>query len=289
MSCQEKEVLLPKPIDSFLSVLVAGVVFVAALHAPMCLRAAEVRSLESPTEILTRAFENLYDCDLTMLLEVEINDMRGGVFLRRAKVARKRINGHTHSIARFEDPAWMRGTTMLMVDNTGRSDDHFVYLPESKRTRRMTSVQRSDAFLGSDMWFEDLERRYPEDYVEKRITGGREASSETISVRARPVHATPAYDEIEFKVAKDDYFLLSTAYFRGNSKTPIRTVTSAREHMVESEGHRIPTRYVIDNVLRGTETVATFLRVEVNPVLKDSLFQSVALESGRKIPGLRSR
>ena len=274
------------PIGLFSYRLVAGVFFVAVLQAPMCLRAAENSPLDLPTEILTRAFENLYDCDLTMSLEVEINDMRGGIFVRRANVARKRINGHTHSIARFEDPAWMRGTTMLMIDNTGRSDDHFVYLPESKRTRRMTSVQRSDSFLGSDMWFEDLERRYPEDYVEIRITGGREASSETIFVRARPVYGTPSYDEIEFEVAKDDYFLLSTAYFRGDAENPIRRITSAREHMVESEGHRIPTRYVIENILRGTETVAVFSRVEINPVLKDSLFRSVAMESGRKIPGL---
>lgn len=237
-------------------------------------------------EILKRTFDNLYDCDMKMSLEVELHDQSGGVSRRRANIARKRIRGHTHSIGRFLDPPWMRGTTMLMIDNTDRSDDHFIYLPASKRMRRLTSVQRSDSFLGSDLWYEDLERRYPEDYDVLNMATHGKLDEETYSLRVQPTIESSAYDQVEFEISKKDFFLLQTSYFRGESTEPIRRITSAREHMVIQDGHRIPTQYVVKNETRGTRTVARLTQLEVNPELSDSLFRSVALEVGRKIPGL---
>lgn len=249
---------------------------------------AEPFSPDVGLETLRKAFDNLYDCDMKMSLEVELHDQRGSVSRRRANIARKRIRGHTHSIGRFFDPPWMRGTTMLMIDNTDRSDDHFIYLPERKRTRRLTSVQRADAFLGSDLWYEDLERRYPEDYQVIGVTPGSISKSATIRVRVRPREANSAYDQVEFEIARSDYYLLTTSYFKDGSESSFRSITSSREHMTEQDGHRIPTRYVVSNSVRGTKTVATFSNLEVNPELSDTLFRAVALEVGRKIPGLET-
>ena len=262
------------------------VVHVLALFLLSSVPAAGAGEELTGLEILKRTFDNLYDCDLKMSLEIELKDQSGGVSRRRANIARKRIRGHTHSIGRFLDPPWMRGTTMLMIDNADRSDDHFIYLPESKRTRRLTSVQGSDSFLGSDLWYEDLERRYPDEYDVVDLTSARKPEEATYLLRVRPTRENSAYDEIEFEIAKKDFYLLGTSYFRGDSKTPIRRITSSREHMVIQDGHRIPTQYVVRNDVRGTETVARFMRMEVNPELSDSLFRSVALEVGRKIPGL---
>jgi len=251
-------------------------IFVFVLIAP------GLGSADRGHEILQKTFDNLYDCDLKMLLEVELLDRQGRSSFRRAQIARKRIGGHTHSIGRFLEPPWMRGTTMLMIDNPDRSDDHFVYLPESKRTRRLTSVNGADAFLGSDLWYEDLERRYAQDYEIVGVTD----TDDTIIVRSRPIPAIEAYEQIEFEVGREDFYLLRTSYYREASLPPFREITSTREHMIEQQGHRIPTRYVVRNGTRGTGTIARFNRIELNPELKDSLFRMVALEVGRKIPGL---
>ena len=241
------------------------------------------------SELLERVFNNLYDCDLTMVLEVELFDSRGDSSVRRAEIARKRIKGRTHSYGRFIDPPWMRDTTMLIIDHLDRSDDFFLFLPDSKRLRRMTNVQRTDAFLGSDLWYEDLERRYPADYDVIEVLEGTEQGESIYIIRAHSIQSEKFYDEVRFSVARSDQYLLATRYYRGNSAKPFREIASDRKHLVEQDGHRIPTRFLVSNHSRGTRSVASFTKVSINPELKDSLFSSVALEAGKKVPGLTDR
>jgi hypothetical protein len=262
--------------------------FILLVSPSPCL--AEVPQALRPTpngkELLTRVFDNLYDCDLKMVLRVELFDSRGDSSVRRAEIARKRIRGRTHSYGRFLAPPWMRDTTMLMIDHLDRPDDFFLFLPESKKLRRMTNVQRTDAFLGSDLWFEDLERRYPEDYEVIEIKKGEEQGESVYFVRARSIHSSDFYREVRLSVAESDHYLLGTRYYRGDSEEPFREVISDRANLVDQDGHRIPTRYVVTNHDRSTRSIASFTKLSINPHLEDRLFRSVALETGRKVPGL---
>lgn len=76
-------------------------------------------------------------------------------------------------------PANARGTRFLTVENKGRKDDVWVYLPELRQVRRMESADKSKGFLGSPdgtYTYEDLELESVEDFNIKLI------GEETISV-----------------------------------------------------------------------------------------------------------
>jgi len=234
-------------------------------------------------DALEKTFDNLYDYDMTTTLTLVLHNGRGEESIRQAEVARKRIDGRLHAYGRFLEPPWMRGTSVLVIDNLERSDDHFLFLPEHQRVRRVTNVQRTDAFLGSDLWYEDLERRHVQDY---RILSTR--SEEFAGEPALVVVAEPAghsgYARVEFTVARRDHLLLRTAFFTADSNEPFKTITlSSREDTVLEDGHRIPTRLSVENLRRGTRTEARFEKLRVNPEISDSLFTSAALESGRTI------
>src|SRR5262245_31878585 len=53
-------------------------------------------------------------------------------------------------IYRFLSPADVQGTGVLVFDHQDRSDDVWIYLPALRRTRRVVSAQRSQAFMGSE-------------------------------------------------------------------------------------------------------------------------------------------
>jgi hypothetical protein len=235
--------------------------------------------------ILERAFSNLYDCDLRAILKLTLRTRRGEESVRHAEIARKRIRGHMHSYGLFLEPSWMRGTAVLVLDQGEAGSEHFLFLPDQRRVRRVTSVQRTDSFLGSDLWYEDLERRDPGQLA---VEGLGEALVE--GERAWEIGAAPRdpsrYQRVVYLVAASDHLLLRSAFFRGGAEQPFRTIESPRRSARAGDGHVLPTLLLVRDRLRGTTTEARFEQLEINPELSDSLFSAVALEAGRRVSGI---
>jgi hypothetical protein len=59
---------------------------------------------------------------------------------------------------RFEAPIDLRGAAVLLIENRGRRPDTFMYLPELRSTRRVSSRAVSTSLFGSDFSYEDFER-----------------------------------------------------------------------------------------------------------------------------------
>jgi hypothetical protein len=179
----------------------------------------------------------------------------------------------------------MRGTAVLVIDNRDRSDDHFLFLPDQGRVRRVTNVQRTDSFLGSDLWYEDLERRHPEDYKVASLRWDDFKGEAVFVVSAFPTTHS-GYARVEFIIARSDFLLVKTSFYKGRAERPFKTIEApSRAVVLEEDGHLIPVRLLVSNLQRGTQTEARFERLEVNPQISDHLFTSAALESGRPIPG----
>lgn len=240
----------------------------------------------TPRAVLERAFSNLYDCDIRTLLELTLYDRSGDKATRRAEIARKYINGRLHSYGRFIEPPWMRDTAILIIDSRHSSDMHYLFLPDLQRIRRVTSVQRQDAFLGSDLWYEDLERHYPHEYEGVSMTRGERSGEPVWIVDAVPKEGLSGYERVRFVIARSDALLLETIGFRNGSPEPFKTLVASRKHVLREDGHVLPTRLVVSNLLRKTRTEVHFRQLQVNPELSDQLFTSLALEAGRKVPGL---
>jgi len=240
----------------------------------------------SGVEILGRAFENLYGYDLKMVLTLELHSGSGETSIRKSEVARKQIRGLTHSFGHFLEPSWMRGTRMLLVDNADRSDDVFLFLPESERVRRLDSVQRQDYFLGSDFWYEDLERRRIDDYRVIASSSGEDGAIQVHVVDAAPARELTAYARVRFTVRAADFVMQRIAFYRKDADDPFREIAFDPASIVREAEFLIPTRLVVTNHQRRTKTVARFEQLQVNPELSDALFRSTALLTKRRIPGL---
>lgn len=72
-----------------------------------------------------------------------------------------RQRGETANLIRFLEPEDIAGTGLLSIDKTDGSADQWLYLPALERVRRISSDRKGGRFVGSDLYFEDLQTRKP--------------------------------------------------------------------------------------------------------------------------------
>jgi outer membrane lipoprotein-sorting protein len=59
----------------------------------------------------------------------------------------------------FHKPADVKGTAVLTFSHSLEPDDQWLYLPELKRVKRISSANKSGSFVGSEFAFEDITSR----------------------------------------------------------------------------------------------------------------------------------
>jgi hypothetical protein len=173
--------------------------------------------------------------------------------------------------------------TILTIEAQGRGHDSFVYLPSLAKVRRVSTAQRADAFLGSDITYEDLERRRVAEYelISHHVIHHAGESAYAIAA-TRKQHG--GRDRVEFVIAASDAAILETRHFRGRD-TPHRIVSMPREYMVEQSGHVLPTRIEVNNASRDTRTEVVFQNLVVNPEIDPRIFSIATLDQKRRLPG----
>ncbi len=81
-----------------------------------------------------------------------------------------RGDDETRTLIRFDSPADIRDTVLLMHDHARDTTDQWLYLPGLDRTRRIASDRRGGRFVSSDYFYEDLQDRHPS-HDDHRLTG----------------------------------------------------------------------------------------------------------------------
>lgn len=266
-------------------VLGCAVLWLAGLLLGGAATASANRVDVSPGEILSRAFHNAYDLDRRLAVTLLTRNRHGEVLRQRVEVASKRIEGRLHTLAYVTEPERVLGTRILTIENEQRSYDSFVFLPSLRTIRRVTSSKRNQSFLGTDLTYEEFERRRTDDFLVESKRTARIGIDPVFLIAARPRLAS-GYDRIEFIIAVSDYALLESRYYKKGARRPFRVVEAPRNSMTTFDGHVLPKRIVVRSLEAGTETEIRVEQLAVNPDLDDRLFTAKSLEYGPPIPGL---
>jgi hypothetical protein len=237
----------------------------------------------SAREVLSRAFDNFYGCDLQERVEFNVTGQNGKVFRFEAERLRKRIDGRVHDVFSVRGGTDRREFRSLRIQGrAGDSDDIFAYVPELLRVRRVNSARRGDAFFGSHLSLSDLEVQY----VERMEFVGR-ATAEVNGEPAYLVTTQPlyesGYDRADFFVAMRDYALLEIRFYRPGETEAFKVAHMPRENTELLNGHALPSRMVFQHLPTGTQTELRFHERLVNPELEDAMFTITSLESRRRL------
>lgn len=244
----------------------------------------DLATISSPTALLQLAFDKRFNYDLVQLVEISTTE-RTSTVSRVIQMATKRIDGRLHGLGYITAPERLRDTRLLMIENRDRSDDFFIYLPSEDKVRRVTSSRRADSFMGTGLSYEDLERRYVDDYV-VADAGTDVIDGEPVRVISAKPNYESGHDIAFYFIAESDQAIREVRYWRGDKKRLLRVQRVPRDAIAKMGTHLVPTRIEIEDLQRRSHTTVTFSQIHLDPELDDKLFSRTAVEKGRPIPYL---
>lgn len=155
------------------------------------------------------------------------------------------------SLTVFHEPRDIAGTAFLTHTHINEEDDQWLYLPALKRVKRIASVNKTSAFVGSELAYEDL----LSDEVEKfdyRWLRDEVCGAETCFVlERRPRYEDSGYsrqvlwmDQSEYRVHRIDYYDLDGMLEKTLTLTDYRVYLGSywRAHEYLMENHQTDKR-----------------------------------------------
>ena len=95
--------------------------------------------------------------NFTARMDMVLRNSQGRESQRQLRVKVLEVAGDgDRSIFVFDQPRNVKGTALLIHAHKEQPDDQWLYLPALKRTKRISSSNRSGSFMGSEFAYEDL-------------------------------------------------------------------------------------------------------------------------------------
>lgn len=117
------------------------------------------------------------------------------------------------SLTIFNKPRDVKGTAFLSFSHPVDADEQWLFLPELKRVKRISSRNKSGPFMGSEFAFEDLTSFEIEKYTYKYLGEEELNGLKNFMVAQYPVDENSGYtrrvvwlDEVEYRMQKIDFY-----------------------------------------------------------------------------------
>ncbi|NLA39773.1 MAG: outer membrane lipoprotein-sorting protein [Methanomicrobiales archaeon] len=213
-----------------------------------------------------------------------IRNPKGNERVRTTALASKSYPGDIEKrLIRFLEPADVRGMGMLIVDYEDRDDDMWVYMPSSRKSRRIVSTEKSKSFMGSEFSNADMSAPLLDDFNFSLL--GEEKIGEQLcwKIRSTPINREKE-DEYGFQyriswVSKSEYInLRSENYdFEGRLHKVVK-ITGYVMLDKKNEAYLV-TEMQIENKLNGRNSTMIMQKYEYNPNVPDRYFTVSFLEN----------
>jgi hypothetical protein len=70
--------------------------------------------------------------------------------------SKKDGRGNNRAVIVFQEPASVKGSRFLTIENQGRDNDQWIFLPSLGKVRRIAASEGSGSFMGSDFSYDDI-------------------------------------------------------------------------------------------------------------------------------------
>ncbi len=175
----------------------------------------------------------------------------------------------------FLAPADDKGVAFLKIEHEGKDDEMRLWLPAFNKVRRISSKQKADSFMGSDMSYEDMTSRELNEYTYK-LTGSEIIdNSEYYILESIPnPELESTYSKHVAWVSKSDYLVMKEESY-DNSGRLLKVKLLKYKRL---KGYDVLEEMYVENVQKNHNTRLTFDKIEVDTDVSDNLFQEKNLK-----------
>lgn len=254
-------------------------------------RVALAAALLAATPVFADDSPKLSDCVRANLpsessvqtVEFRSRDRVGNGRTIRATVNWKRFDdGRSRVMLRVHEPEDLNGAGLLAIEKESRAD-MFVYLPDLKKVKRVTSQMMSGSLFGSDFTYEDFMQ------LQGIQAEGRTEEIEDSTLEGVPVKVVAHYPAPD----SGSTYERVVSYWDMASCVPIKSemwevgdrlrkvLTIDRETLHRSNGAVVPTQLVMRDLRDETSTQLLIEDIQINVEIPRKLFSTSSLERPR--------
>ncbi len=216
---------------------------------------------------------------LSATVNLLITEKNGATRSRTILMATKSFaDGTEKRFIRFTEPADVRGTSMLIVDNKNVADEMWIYLPALKRTRRIVSSEKGKSFMSSEFSNSDMSSPAPSDFTNRFAPGS--AKDNQWIIESTPVDENIA-EEYGFS-RKISYISMDKCQIKKmefyNFDNELFKTLEINKVFPLPEGKYLVSEMKAVNVLKGRSSEIRFTDINARTRIEDSYFTVQNLE-----------
>jgi outer membrane lipoprotein-sorting protein len=220
--------------------------------------------------------------------EVETSVMK--IYSKAGQVKERRLvsyaltpsGGLAKTLLRFLAPRDIENTALLTWEGQGGDDDQWLYLPATRRVKRIAASAKKTRFMGTDFSYEDLRPENLALHVYSLVGAESVEGQDCHVVEARPATerqaADSGYSRRKLWIRKDIYTTVKQEFYDRRGR--LEKVGASRG-LTNVKGTLWRAREIeMRDVQAGTRTVMLIESHSIDTGLKDSFFTEAELTRG---------
>lgn len=173
--------------------------------------------------------------DTVTTLQMVLTNARGQTSTRSLLIRTKEVPNEDEgdkTFIIFDQPRDIKGTALLTFTHIAKQDDQWLYLPALKRVKRISSVNKSGPFVGSEFAYEDLASQEVAKYAYRYLRDEACGDLTCFVVERVPVYKHSGYTRQIAWIDQDEYRLQQIEFYdRKNSLLKTMSLSDYRQYL----------------------------------------------------------
>jgi len=216
---------------------------------------------------------------LNATVNLSITEKNGASRSRTISMTTKSFsNGLEKRFIRFIEPADVRGTSMLVVDNKNQADEMWIYLPALKKTRRIVSSEKGKSFMSSEFTNADMSSPPLADFENRHLANSGSGNQWIIESIPKDEDIADQYgysrkvsilDKVKYQFQKMEFYNFDNELFK---TIEIKSVFPFQD------GKYMIRNMIASNIITERKSEIMFTAINEKVKVEDSFFSLQNLE-----------
>jgi hypothetical protein len=235
------------------------------LVAALALHANEAYNIAAQADRMQRNFG-----DESVESTMKLIAANGSIAVRKMKnFTLERKGNRDYQLIQFLEPADVRGTSLLTHQDPKGDDNQWLYLPELRRVKRISSTGKTGSFMGSEFTYEDVGGNTLDKFTYKKLADDNYKGKACYVLEKTPNYSNSGYTKIKVWISKENNLVLRQDFFdRKHSLLKIMTFDGHQKYGATWRSAKI----TVENLQTKKKSILEFAGRKLHTGLGADLF-----------------
>ncbi|MCL2833482.1 MAG: outer membrane lipoprotein-sorting protein [Treponema sp.] len=194
--------------------------------------------------------------------------------------SKKDSKGNNRALIVFQSPAAVQGTRFLTIENPGKDNDQWIFLPSLGKVRRIAASEGSGSFMGTDFSYDDISSADREADLDnhKLLREEKLNNNDCYVIESTPKDSSYQYSKMIQWIDKNNYVTYKIELY---DKKGVQVKLLEILELQEVQGRLAFMVTKISTLAAGTSTSLNVQILKYDDPIPEGVFTTEYLETGR--------